>query len=131
MRGTPAEGRVKAKTGTLSNVRALSGYLTTLDDDTVVFSILANNFRVSGAEIDGIMEAAVNRVVQWFFPKASKAKKASKRVRRGRRRRRWPRGCNRTSETRPSGKRESRPLVGERPGSHHTTALSRANDLGR
>jgi D-alanyl-D-alanine carboxypeptidase/D-alanyl-D-alanine-endopeptidase (penicillin-binding protein 4) len=64
MRGTPAEGRVRAKTGTLSNVRALSGYLSTLDGDTVVFSMMANNFRVGTAEIDRIMDAALNAVVR-------------------------------------------------------------------
>ncbi len=65
MRGTPAEGRVRAKTGTLSNVRTLSGYVTTLDGDTVVFSMMANNFRVSAAEIDAVMEAALNAVIQF------------------------------------------------------------------
>jgi D-alanyl-D-alanine carboxypeptidase/D-alanyl-D-alanine-endopeptidase (penicillin-binding protein 4) len=63
MRGTPVEGRVFAKTGTLSNVRALSGYVTTLEGETLVFSMMANNFRVPTAEIDAIMERALNRIV--------------------------------------------------------------------
>ena len=64
MKGTPAEGRVRAKTGTLSHVRALSGYLTTLDGDTVVFAMIANNFRLPSAEIDAIMERALTRVIE-------------------------------------------------------------------
>ena len=64
MKGTLAEGRVIAKTGTLSNVRALSGYVTTLAGETVAFSMIANNFIVPAAEIDAIMERALNRIVQ-------------------------------------------------------------------
>jgi D-alanyl-D-alanine carboxypeptidase/D-alanyl-D-alanine-endopeptidase (penicillin-binding protein 4) len=65
MKGTLAEGRVRAKTGTMSHVRSLSGYLTTLDAEPVAFSMIANDFRVPAAEIDAIMDAALERVVQF------------------------------------------------------------------
>lgn len=44
-------GRVKAKTGTLDGVTALSGYVTTSGGRTIVFSILANNHSSSNAPI--------------------------------------------------------------------------------
>jgi D-alanyl-D-alanine carboxypeptidase/D-alanyl-D-alanine-endopeptidase (penicillin-binding protein 4) len=42
-KGTPAEGIVHAKTGTLSGVTALSGYVLRSDYAPVVFSIIVNN----------------------------------------------------------------------------------------
>jgi serine-type D-Ala-D-Ala carboxypeptidase/endopeptidase (penicillin-binding protein 4) len=39
---TPVEGRLRAKTGTLNGVRALSGYLDTSDYGPIVLSILVN-----------------------------------------------------------------------------------------
>lgn len=44
MRGTPAERNVRAKTGTLTGVTALSGYATADGEQVLVFSILINNF---------------------------------------------------------------------------------------
>lgn len=44
MKGTAAEGNVKAKTGSMTRVRAVSGYVTTADGEPLAFSILANNF---------------------------------------------------------------------------------------
>ncbi|HUE85013.1 MAG TPA: D-alanyl-D-alanine carboxypeptidase/D-alanyl-D-alanine-endopeptidase [Vicinamibacterales bacterium] len=62
MKGTPAQGRVWAKTGTLSNVRTLSGYVTTFGGETIVFAMMANNFRVPAADIDAIMDRALGHV---------------------------------------------------------------------
>jgi D-alanyl-D-alanine carboxypeptidase/D-alanyl-D-alanine-endopeptidase (penicillin-binding protein 4) len=65
MKGTPAQGRVHAKTGTIAYVRALSGYAQTADDEWVQFVILANNFagKVTAADVDRITEQAVNLLV--------------------------------------------------------------------
>jgi D-alanyl-D-alanine carboxypeptidase/D-alanyl-D-alanine-endopeptidase (penicillin-binding protein 4) len=46
MRGGPAEGRCQAKTGTLTNVSALSGYCRSKGGDRLVFSFLMNDIDV-------------------------------------------------------------------------------------
>jgi serine-type D-Ala-D-Ala carboxypeptidase/endopeptidase (penicillin-binding protein 4) len=57
--GTPVEGRVWAKTGTLKGVAALSGYLERPSQPTLTFSILANQPSQSIA----VLRQAVDRVV--------------------------------------------------------------------
>jgi D-alanyl-D-alanine carboxypeptidase/D-alanyl-D-alanine-endopeptidase (penicillin-binding protein 4) len=47
--GTPAEGNVAAKTGSMSNIRSLAGYVRTRDGEPLAFAIIANNFEGSGA----------------------------------------------------------------------------------
>ena len=49
MNGTAAAGRCRAKTGTLSDVSALSGYCTARGGHTIAFSILMNGVGVDGA----------------------------------------------------------------------------------
>jgi D-alanyl-D-alanine carboxypeptidase/D-alanyl-D-alanine-endopeptidase (penicillin-binding protein 4) len=44
MRGTAAEGNVRAKTGTLRYVYTLSGYVTTAAGERLAFSIMLNNY---------------------------------------------------------------------------------------
>lgn len=57
MRGTPAQGNLRAKTGTLDMVRSLSGYVTTPDGRTLIFSMLANNFRVPNRDVEEVQDA--------------------------------------------------------------------------
>jgi len=59
MKGTAAEGNARAKTGSMSNVRGLSGYVTTADGEPLVFSILANNFETPGATINDATDKIV------------------------------------------------------------------------
>lgn len=60
MKGTPAAGSVRAKTGTMSNVRTLAGYVTTRDRETLAFVVMVNNFEGPGsAALDAIDAIAV------------------------------------------------------------------------
>ncbi len=56
---TRAAGNVLAKTGSISNVRSLSGFVRSRDDETFVFSILANDFPVASATVNYIADLAV------------------------------------------------------------------------
>ena len=62
MKGTPAEGNARAKTGSMSNVRGLSGYVTAASGEPLVFAILANNFDVPGPTISATEDAIVVRL---------------------------------------------------------------------
>ncbi len=63
--GTPLEGRVMAKTGTISLASTLSGYIFTAGGDTLVFSIQANHHtagdRAMRGQIDSLVVAMAQR----------------------------------------------------------------------
>jgi D-alanyl-D-alanine carboxypeptidase/D-alanyl-D-alanine-endopeptidase (penicillin-binding protein 4) len=59
LRGTPAENNVRAKTGSLSNVRSLTGYVWTADGEPLAFSIIANNFGAASRITDETIDAIV------------------------------------------------------------------------
>ena len=62
MKGTPAEGNARAKTGSMSNVRGLSGFVTAANDEPLVFSIIANNFDTPPDTITRTADAIVVRL---------------------------------------------------------------------
>ena len=59
LRHTRAEGNAVAKTGSIANVRALSGFVKTRDGEMLVFSILANDFVIPAATINWIADLGV------------------------------------------------------------------------
>jgi D-alanyl-D-alanine carboxypeptidase/D-alanyl-D-alanine-endopeptidase (penicillin-binding protein 4) len=65
MKGTAAEGNARAKTGSMSNVRALAGYVTSVDGEPLAFSILANNFEAPANVVNGATDAIVVRLAQF------------------------------------------------------------------
>ncbi len=62
MKGTAAQNNVHAKTGTLSQVRALSGYLTGKDGRLYVFSLLMNNFPGKAKTAGDVQDAFVEQL---------------------------------------------------------------------
>src|SRR6185503_11067970 len=65
MKGTAAENNVRAKTGTMSNIRTLAGYVTTRDGERLAFVILINNFEGTSANANDALDAIAVRLASF------------------------------------------------------------------
>ncbi|MDQ6829962.1 MAG: D-alanyl-D-alanine carboxypeptidase/D-alanyl-D-alanine-endopeptidase, partial [Gemmatimonadota bacterium] len=65
LKGTAAQGNVRAKTGFISNARSLSGYVTTADGRMLVFTALCNNWTARRSAIDAMQDAIALRLATY------------------------------------------------------------------
>lgn len=56
MRATPAAGNFRGKTGTLSSVNALSGYLSTKRRQPLIVCLMGNNYTGAGRDVTSVMD---------------------------------------------------------------------------
>lgn len=65
MKNTKAENNARAKTGFISNARALSGYVETEDGELLAFSIITNNFDTPVRPVEYVQDLIVERLADF------------------------------------------------------------------
>ncbi len=65
LKGTRAEGNLRAKTGTMSSVRTLAGYVTTRDGEHLALVIMGNNYEGTGASANFVIDRMAARLADF------------------------------------------------------------------
>jgi D-alanyl-D-alanine carboxypeptidase/D-alanyl-D-alanine-endopeptidase (penicillin-binding protein 4) len=65
LRRSRAEGNALAKTGSIANVRSLSGFVRTRDGEMLVFAIIANDFVIPAATVNWAADLAVETLANF------------------------------------------------------------------
>ncbi|MEQ1757762.1 MAG: D-alanyl-D-alanine carboxypeptidase/D-alanyl-D-alanine-endopeptidase [Vicinamibacterales bacterium] len=65
LKGGRAESNVRGKTGTMSNIRSLAGYVFTRDHEPLAFVILVNNFEGTGQQAQAAIDAIAERLANF------------------------------------------------------------------
>ena len=61
----PARGKVRAKTGTLSNVNTLSGYVPSGSGSTLAFVLMGNHHTVRGRVVRAVVDRVINALADY------------------------------------------------------------------
>ena len=64
-RSQPASGRIFAKSGTLSNVKAYAGFVKTITGKNLAFALIVNNFEGSRYQLVKKMERIFNAMANY------------------------------------------------------------------
>jgi D-alanyl-D-alanine carboxypeptidase len=64
MKGTSAQGRVRAKTGTISKVKSFAGYVHTVSGQRLIFSLIINNFNCRTRLMKNKLEAILVKMAE-------------------------------------------------------------------
>ncbi|HEV2615282.1 MAG TPA: D-alanyl-D-alanine carboxypeptidase/D-alanyl-D-alanine-endopeptidase [Candidatus Acidoferrales bacterium] len=79
MRGTPAEGRIQAKTGSVEHTQAISGFATTLHGEHLIFSMFDNHNGGTGRDAAHVLDTIAQAMVEELGTSANtSAKKSAK-----------------------------------------------------
>jgi serine-type D-Ala-D-Ala carboxypeptidase/endopeptidase (penicillin-binding protein 4) len=62
MKGTAAQGTVQAKTGYVDRVRSLSGFVRTMNGETLLFSVLSNNWTTDVKDVERVQDDIAARL---------------------------------------------------------------------
>jgi serine-type D-Ala-D-Ala carboxypeptidase/endopeptidase (penicillin-binding protein 4) len=65
MKGTAAEGNAIGKSGSMSNIRTLAGYVKTADGEPLAFAIMANNFEGPASGVSATIDRLVARLASF------------------------------------------------------------------
>jgi D-alanyl-D-alanine carboxypeptidase/D-alanyl-D-alanine-endopeptidase (penicillin-binding protein 4) len=63
--GAAVKGNIYAKTGTISGVSAISGYMRTADGEMLAFSMIANNYASGKAAAEDVQNRALQRLARF------------------------------------------------------------------
>ncbi|MHB8753449.1 MAG: D-alanyl-D-alanine carboxypeptidase/D-alanyl-D-alanine endopeptidase [Candidatus Acidiferrales bacterium] len=75
MKGTPAEGRVEGKTGTVEHTQAMSGFATTLHGERLIFSMFDNHNGGTGRDAAHVLDAIAQAMVEDLGPPVKKKRR--------------------------------------------------------